>query len=74
MSESTIREKYRVLSEALSRNFDSYRILYSAKANTSLSILKLMNRLGAYIDAVSPGEIYLAMEAGFQPERILFTG
>ena len=74
MSESTIREKYRVLSEALSRNFDSYRILYSAKANTSLSILKLMTRLGAYIDAVSPGEIYLAMEAGFQPERILFTG
>ncbi|RLI23807.1 diaminopimelate decarboxylase [Candidatus Bathyarchaeota archaeon] len=74
MSENTIRDKYRVLSETLSRNFDSHRILYSAKANTNISILKLMNKLGAYLDTVSPGEIYLAMEAGFQPDRILFTG
>lgn len=74
ISENEIREKYHLLSSVLSRNFDSYRILYSAKANTSLSVLKIMLKLGAYIDAVSPGEIYLAMESGFNPERILFTG
>jgi len=62
------------LSYILFRDFHYYRILYSAKANTNLSILEIMRELGAYIDAVSPGEIYLAIESGFPPERILFTG
>ncbi|MEM2875521.1 MAG: diaminopimelate decarboxylase [Candidatus Bathyarchaeia archaeon] len=74
ISENEVEEKYNLLNSFLSRNFDSYRILYSAKANTSLSVLKIMEGLGAYIDAVSPGEVYLAMESGFTPERILFTG
>lgn len=74
ISESKMREKYEILVRSLSLNFERYRILYSAKANTSLSVLKIMENLGAHVDAVSPGEVYLAMEAGFPPERILFTG
>lgn len=74
ISESKIREKYEILAKSLSINFERYRILYSAKANTNLSVLKIMGNLGAHVDAVSPGEVYLAMEAGFPPERILFTG
>lgn len=36
--------------------------------------MKILNDEGSGIDAVSPGEIYIALVAGFKPEEILFTG
>jgi diaminopimelate decarboxylase len=50
------------------------RVFYAVKANPNPSLLRLLKRLGASIDAVSPGEVRLALETGFPPERILFTG
>lgn len=50
------------------------RIFYALKANPNRDLLRLLRRLGASIDAVSPGEVRLALETGFPPERILFTG
>jgi diaminopimelate decarboxylase len=44
------------------------------KANSNLAILKALLEEGTEIDAVSPGEVYLALRAGFKPEQILFTG
>jgi diaminopimelate decarboxylase len=44
------------------------------KANANLSILRLLRELGAEIDAVSPGEVHLALKAGYKPEQIMFTG
>jgi diaminopimelate decarboxylase len=73
LSERKIREKYEILNSILAKCFERHRILYSAKANTSLSLLRLMKSLGANIDAVSAGEVFLSLEAGFQPEDILFT-
>ncbi len=49
-------------------------ILFACKANSNIEILKILKRLGAGIDAVSPGEIFLALHAGFKPEQILLTG
>lgn len=74
ISETRIRENYRRVCEALIRNYEKIRVHYSAKANASLSVLKILESEGAYIDAVSPGEVFLALKAGFQPERIFFTG
>ena len=37
-------------------------------------MLKILETEGAYIDAVSPGEVTLSLNAGFSAERILFTG
>lgn len=73
-SENKIRENYRRLAEAFRAKHGETRILYSAKANTNLSILKILRSEGAWLDAVSAGEIYLALEAGFQPNQILYTG
>ncbi|MCX8171324.1 MAG: diaminopimelate decarboxylase [Candidatus Bathyarchaeota archaeon] len=72
--ENRIRENFRELKGALLKHYDKIRIYYSAKANTSLAVLKILNNEGAYLDAVSPGEVFLALKAGFKPERILFTG
>ena len=74
IGEKKIRENYRRLAAAFTRNYEKVRILYSAKANTNLSVLKILKSEGAGIDTVSAGEIFLALEAGFSPSQILYTG
>lgn len=74
ISEEKIREKYRRLAAAFTGNYGKVRILYSAKANTNLSVLKILKSEGAGIDTVSAGEIFLALKAGFSPNQILYTG
>ena len=73
-SEKRIRENYNRLRSALIHNYQKIRIYYAAKANSNLSVLKILETEGSYLDAVSPGEVSIALKAGFHPERILFTG
>ncbi|MBP6386125.1 MAG: diaminopimelate decarboxylase [Pseudarcicella sp.] len=49
------------------------KIKYACKANTNLSILKLMRKHGVEIDVVSPEELKLALMAGYKGEEITFT-
>ena len=49
------------------------KFFYACKALTNINILKLVNKLGANIDCVSINEVNLALRAGFEPQRILFT-
>jgi len=74
MSERKIREKYRRFRSAFSKKYKKTRVFYSVKANTNLSILKILKSEGAGIDAVSQGEVFLAFEAGLLPDDILYTG
>lgn len=74
ISERRIREKYQRIHQALSRNYRKIRIFYAAKANSNLALLKILEEEGANVDAVSPGEVLMALTSGFTPERILFTG
>jgi len=50
------------------------RICYAMKANPNPAVLALLKSEGAWIDTVSPGEVRAALEAGFTPRKILFTG
>ena len=43
------------------------------KANFCPSILKVLLKAGAHIDAVSPAEVFLALAIGFPSSHILFT-
>jgi len=49
------------------------KIKYACKSLTNISILKLMKKLGAEIDAVSIQEVQIALKAGFEPKEILYT-
>jgi diaminopimelate decarboxylase len=73
-SEKRIRENYNRLHNALISNYPKVRVYYAAKANSNLSVLKILETEGSHLDAVSPGEVSIALKAGFSPERILFTG
>lgn len=74
ISEKRIRDNYNRLFTALINNYKYVRIYYAAKANTNLSVLRILQSEGAYLDTVSPGEVFLALSSGFTPDRILFTG
>ncbi|MCX6571372.1 MAG: diaminopimelate decarboxylase [Candidatus Aminicenantes bacterium] len=70
-----ILERYAQLDDAFTRHSAlPARICYAMKANSHRGILRLLQRRGAWIDAVSPCEVETALKAGFPAERILFTG
>ena len=49
-------------------------VCFSAKANTSLAVLKLFADLGGGLDIVSGGELYRGLKAGIPPEKIVYSG
>lgn len=49
------------------------KLLYAMKANTSPALLRIIRDEGLGLDAVSPGELALALRLGFAPENILFS-
>lgn len=67
-----ILRNFRRLRDAFSQ-VDAH-IHYSAKANSSLAVLKALTDAGAGIDAVSGGEIFRALRAGASPKDIVFAG
>lgn len=74
ISEKRISENYNRLRKSLTSNYPKVRIHYAAKANSNLSVLKILEKEGAFLDVVSPGEVSMALASGFSPDRILFTG
>lgn len=47
---------------------------YALKANSNMKLLKILAAEGAGADAVSAGEIHLALKAGFPASKITFAG
>lgn len=67
---TTIRNRIEQL-----RQFDVIR--YAQKANSNIAILDLVRRQGVVVDAVSSGEVFRAIKAGFEsqghPHPIVYT-
>ncbi len=53
-------------------DYKNFKVNYSAKANTTIGILQLLRKEGLNVDAMSPGEIFVEMEAGFTAEEIFY--
>ena len=49
-------------------------ICFATKANTNLTILKRLKKLGSGVDVVSGGELLKAIKAGINPNKIVFSG
>ena len=49
-------------------------ICYSAKANSSMAVLRTFINLGSGVDVVSGGELFRALRAGADPARIVYSG
>ena len=69
-----IIDNFTAIKNAFQKHTDNFRIHYAMKANSNLEILKILYRKGANIDAVSPYEAKIAMDAGYPQKKIMFTG
>ena len=70
-SEEILRQKARDMKNlAELPNFQSN---YSVKANSNVSLLKIIHEEGLYADAMSPGEILALEAAGFEHEKIFYV-
>lgn len=74
VNENLIRQRYRTLKELLNNAYKKNEIHYAVKANSNLSILKILKSEGASVDCSSMGEVYLSLKAGFESKEIIFTG
>lgn len=69
-NESILREKCREVKNLLS--YPNFSVSFSAKANSNLHLLEIVREEGLNVDAMSQGEIYIQLKAGFKPEQIFF--
>lgn len=51
-----------------------HTICYSMKANSTQSVLKTFINLGSGVDIVSGGELYRALKAGVDPQKVVYSG
>jgi diaminopimelate decarboxylase len=73
-SEDRIVEQYRNYEKALLARYPKVQVLFAAKANGNLAVIRALARVGAGADVFSSGELHLALEAGMAPEKLLFNG
>ena len=51
-----------------------FQVHYAIKANDDVRIVEEVRKAGFGVDCVSGGEVQMALEAGFEPEKIVFAG
>ncbi|MBW8302762.1 MAG: diaminopimelate decarboxylase [Brevundimonas sp.] len=76
-STATLTRHYGLFREAVDAHRGSLGealIAFAVKANSNLSVLATLARLGCGADTVSEGEIRRALKAGVPGERIVFSG
>ncbi|QOR62273.1 diaminopimelate decarboxylase [Sulfurovum sp. ST-21] len=67
-----IENRYRTLKEAFAGK--KSLINYAVKANSNLSVIQHLAKLGAGADCVSIGEVRRALDAGVDKYKIIFSG
>ena len=74
ISEKIIRNRYAEIDSLLKSVKNEYNIHYAVKANSNLSVLKILNSEGSCFDCTSQGEIFLCLKAGIPAKKIIYTG
>jgi diaminopimelate decarboxylase len=70
-NESVIRSKCNELKKLI--DYPDFSVIYSPKANSNIEILKIVKNEGLLVDAVSSGEIFVDLKAGFNPDQIFYV-
>ncbi|MEB6322712.1 diaminopimelate decarboxylase [Staphylococcus xylosus] len=72
--EVQIRNQMRRFHESFKKSGLNYNVSYASKAFTCLQMIKLVQEENLELDVVSEGELYTALEVGFDPQHIHFHG
>ncbi|NLC67626.1 MAG: diaminopimelate decarboxylase [Clostridiaceae bacterium] len=70
-NENILRKRCREMANLVP--YANFKANYSVKANSNLELLKIVRSEGLHADAMSPGEIFVLMKAGFKPEEIFYV-
>lgn len=71
-SQATLERHFKAFDDAFAGA--PHTICYSVKANSNLAILKTFIRMGGGVDIVSGGELYRALQAGTDPNKVVYSG
>src|SRR3954469_12781447 len=73
-AEDDIRARARAYVEAFRARTDDFEVIYASKALPVTAAYRLMVDKGLSVDVASGGELYLALQGGFDPRRIFMHG
>lgn len=71
-SRATIERHWKAFDKAAGDH--PHLVCYAVKANSNLAVLNVMAKLGSGFDIVSGGELARVLEAGGEPNKIVFSG
>ena len=71
-SGSTILENFRAYDRAFGAT--PHTVCYAVKANSNLSLLRMLAQAGSGFDIVSGGELFRVLRAGGDPAKVVFSG
>ncbi|SMP54674.1 diaminopimelate decarboxylase [Anoxynatronum buryatiense] len=74
VSEDLIRQRCRQVKTDFLDQYPGSRAAYASKAFLSMAMCRIIESEGFYLDVVSGGELYTAVQAGFPMERVIFHG
>lgn len=69
-NEAVLRERCRDMKNFI--KYKNFSVSFSAKANSNIHLLKIVIEEGLNVDAMSEGEIYVQLKAGFDPKQIFY--
>jgi len=71
-SKKAIQTKYTEFDLAFTSN--QHLICYAVKANSNISILNILAKMGSGFDIVSSGELFRVLKAGGSADKVVFSG
>ncbi len=71
-SYATLKHHFEVFDGAFARI--PHLVCFSVKVNSNIALLKLFFSLGGGADIVSGGELFRALQAGVDPQKVVFSG
>ncbi len=74
LDQAYIEDMCKIYSQTLASEYGQGMIYYASKAFSCKQIYRIVDGVGVGADAVSGGEIYTALKAGFPMENICFHG
>ncbi len=73
-SAGALRAAYTRYTESFAAVGLDLSVCYALKANSNLGVIRLFGEMGAGADVVSGGELYRALQAGIETQKIVFAG
>lgn len=74
LDQQTLEHNCQLYLDPLKKYYPNSKVLYAGKANLNIAIAQLINKQEMCLDVSSGGELYTALQAGFNTKNIYFHG